>query len=132
MNLYIFGEINKSFPKENYPTLFIDHIIDACTSSEVFYFVDSFSRYNQIQIKLKDKHKINFIFPWGTLAYNKIPFGLKNVRATFHWTMTFSFHDIKHIVEPYLDELPHILARGRTIQIIFVLFLNDADIIKYA
>ena len=44
--------------------------------------------------------------------YNKIPFGLKNARATFQQEINFSFHDIKHIVEPYLDSLPaHSLKR---------------------
>ena len=78
-----FRDLNKSCPKENYPMPFIDQIIDACMGSEVFSFMDGFSRYNRIQIKLEDQHKIAFIFPWGTFAYKKIPFGLKNVGATF-------------------------------------------------
>jgi hypothetical protein len=61
--------------------------------------------YNQIQIKIEDQHKMVFIFPWGKFAYRKIPFGLKNVGATFQQSMSFSFHDIKHIVEAYLDDL---------------------------
>ena len=78
-----FHVLNKAFPKDNYPTPFIDQIIDACTGSEVFSFMDGFSRYNQIQIKSKDQHKTSFIFPWGTFTYRKIPFGLKNAGATF-------------------------------------------------
>ena len=42
----------------------------------------------------------------GTFAYNKLPFCLKNVGATFQRAMSYAFHDIKHIVEPYLDKLP--------------------------
>jgi hypothetical protein len=34
-----------------------------------------------------------------------IPFDLKNVRATFQCAMTFTFHDLKHIVKAYLDDL---------------------------
>ena len=68
--------------------------------------MDGFSGYNQIQIKLEDQHKTTFIFPWGTFAYKKIPFGLKNAGATFQREMNFVFHDIKAIVEPYLDDLP--------------------------
>jgi hypothetical protein len=54
----------------------------------------------------KDQHKTAFIFPWGTFAYRKLPFGLKNVGATFQWAMYYAFHDIKHIIQPYLDDLP--------------------------
>ena len=32
--------------------------------------------------------------------------GLKNARATFQQAMNFAFHNIKSIVEPYLDDLP--------------------------
>ena len=101
-----FRDLNKDFPKDNYPTPFIDQIIDACAGSEVFSFMDGFSGYNHIQIKPKDQHKTVFICPWGTFAYKKIPFGLKNVEATFHRAMNFSFHDIKSIVQPYLDDFP--------------------------
>ena len=72
-----FRDLNKACLKDNYPTPFIDQIIDACAGSEVFSFMDGFSRYNQIQIKLEDQHKSAFIFPWGTFVYKKIPFGLK-------------------------------------------------------
>ena len=68
--------------------------------------MDGFFGYNQIQIKSEDQHKTAFICPWGTLAYKKIPFGLKNPGETFQRAMKFSFHDIKAIVEPYLDDLP--------------------------
>jgi hypothetical protein len=72
---------------------------------EAFSFMDGFSGYNQIQIKPEDQHKTTFICPWGTFAYRKMPFGLKNVGATFQRAMSFSFHDLKHIVEAYLDDL---------------------------
>jgi hypothetical protein len=78
-----FRDLNKACPKDNFPTPFIDHIIDECVGSEVFSFMDGFSGYNQIQIKPKDQHKMSFIFPWGTFAYRKMPFGLKNVGVTF-------------------------------------------------
>ena len=74
--------------------------------------MNGFSGYNQIQIKLEDQHKTAFICRWGTFAYRKIPFGLKNSGATFQWAMTFSFHDLKQIIEVYLDELvAHSLLR---------------------
>ena len=67
--------------------------------------MDGFSGYNQIQIKPKDQHKTAFICPWGTFAYWKMPFGLKNAGATFQWAMTLIFHDFKSIIEVFLDDL---------------------------
>jgi hypothetical protein len=48
---------------------------------------------------------MTFICPWGTFAYKKMSFGLKNVGATFQRAMSFSFHDLKHIVKAYLDDM---------------------------
>ena len=49
---------------------------------------------------------MTFIYPWGTFACKKLPFGLKNARATFQRAMSYAFHAIKTIVQPYLDDLP--------------------------
>jgi hypothetical protein len=101
-----YRDINKDFPKDNFPTPFVDQIVDDCVRSEIFSLMDGFSGYNQINIVPEDQHKTAFICPWGTFAYRKLPFGLKNVGATFHHAMSYAFHDIKHIMHPYLDDLP--------------------------
>ena len=48
---------------------------------------------------------MTFICPWGTFAYWKMPFSLKNIRATFQREMTFAFQDLKQIIKVYLDDL---------------------------
>jgi hypothetical protein len=100
-----FSDLNKACPKDNFLTPFIDQFLDDFEGSEVFYFMDGFLGYNPIQIKPDDQHKMMFICPWGIFSYRKIPFGLKNVGATFQCTMTFTFHDLKHIFKSYLDDL---------------------------
>lgn len=55
--------------------------------------MDGFSSYNQINILLVDQHKAALI-----CAYNNLPFSLKNDGATFQIAMSYTFHDIKHIV----------------------------------
>jgi hypothetical protein len=63
-----FYNMNKYFLKDNFPTPFIDHIVDECAGYEVFYFMDSFFGYNQIYIKPEDQHKTKFMCPWGTFT----------------------------------------------------------------
>jgi hypothetical protein len=101
-----YRDINKSFPKNNFPTPFVDQIVDDCAGSEIFSLMDGFSGYNQINIVPADQHKTNFICPWGTFSYQKLPFGLKNVGATFQRAMSYAFHYIEHIVQPYLYDIP--------------------------
>jgi hypothetical protein len=120
-----YNDINRAFPKDNYLTPFIDKIIDDCAGNEIFSFMDGFSSYNQINILPSDQHKNDFICPWGTFAYKKIPFGLKNAGATFQRAMSYAFHDIKHIVQPYLDDLPtHSMRRQDHLAHIRAIFLR--------
>src|SRR5882762_1275967 len=67
--------------------------------------MDNFSGYNQIQIKPEDQHKTAFICPWGMFAYQKMPFDLKNAEFTFQRPMTLIFHDLKSVIEVFLDDL---------------------------
>lgn len=67
--------------------------------------MDRCSVYNQIQIKPEDQHKTSFICPWGTFTYKRMPFVLKNARATFQQAMSYAFHDINNIVQAYLDDI---------------------------
>ena len=98
-----FMDLNKSCARDNFSTSHIDHIINKCARSVMFSFMDGFSGYNQIEILPTDQHKTAFSCPWGTFAYKKLPFGLKNAGAMFQRAMSYAFHDI---VEPYLDDLP--------------------------
>jgi len=101
-----YKDTNKACLKDNYPTPYIYQIIYDFARNEILSFMDGFSGYNQINIVLVDQHKTTFICPWGDFSYRKILFGFKNVSATFQWAMSYTFHDIKHIVKPYLDDLP--------------------------
>jgi len=41
-----YRDINRVCPKDNYPTPFIDQIIDVCAGREISSFMDGFSGYN--------------------------------------------------------------------------------------
>jgi hypothetical protein len=49
-----YRDINKSCPKDNYPTPFVDQIIYDCAGSEIFSLMDGFFGYNQINILPSD------------------------------------------------------------------------------
>ena len=66
-----FCDLNLSFPNGNFTTNFIDKIISECVGNEIFSFMDSFSGYNQIHIRLEDQQKTAFICFGGTLDYKK-------------------------------------------------------------
>jgi len=54
----------------------------------------------------KDAEKTAFRMPIGNFHYIVIPFGLKNVGATYQRTMTTIFQDMMHHeLENYVDEI---------------------------
>ena len=65
--------------------------------------MDDFFSYGQIKIPSYN-HNTSFNCSWGMFSYRKLHFGLKNVGATFQSEMNYDFHDIKHMVQPYLDD----------------------------
>lgn len=68
--------------------------------------MDGFFGYNQIRIAPKDQDKTTFTYPWGTYCWNVMPFGLKNVGATYQREMTIMFHDMMHtFIEDYVDDI---------------------------
>jgi hypothetical protein len=87
--------------------------------------MDGFSGYNKIIILPTEQHKTAFIFPWGTFTYCKLPFSLKNAGATFQRAMSYAFHDIKCILQPYLDDLPmHSMCRRDHLTHLQAIFLR--------
>ena len=68
--------------------------------------VDGFLGYNQISMHPNDKEKIAFTNPWGNFMYDKMPFGLMNVGATFQSAMDIAFVGEKDkFVVIYLDDI---------------------------
>jgi hypothetical protein len=45
-----FRDLNHAFPKDNFPTPFIDQIIDDCADPKAFSFMVSFSGYNLLAL----------------------------------------------------------------------------------
>ena len=55
---------------------------------------------------VKDAEKIAFRTIIGNFYYTVMPFGLKNVRATYQRIMTAIFHDMMHKeMKDYVDDI---------------------------
>ena len=61
----------------------IDQIVDSTAGWERLSFLDAYSGYNQIRMKVEDEEKTIFITPHDVFCYNTMPFGLKNTVATY-------------------------------------------------
>src|SRR4051812_18964879 len=68
--------------------------------------MDRFSRYNQIKMYPDDERHTAFRTPLGVFCYIVIPFGLKNVGATYQRAIDKIFSKLtRKTVECYVDDI---------------------------
>ena len=91
-----YRDLNIESPKDDFPLLHINVLVDNTAHSKVFSFMDCFLGYNQIKMATEDMEKTTFITTWGTFCYKVMLFGLKNARATYQRAMFTLFHDLIH------------------------------------
>ena len=86
-----FTDLNKACPKDSYPLLRIDTLVDSTARNQLLSFMDAFSGYNQIKMEEADQEKTSFVTSQGLFCYKVMPFGLKNARATYQRLMNKMF-----------------------------------------
>ena len=77
-----YRKLNPGTRKYHFPLPFVDQMLERVTGHEFYYFLDRYSRYNQIEIALEDQEKTMFTGPFGTFAFRKMPFRLCNAPRT--------------------------------------------------
>ncbi|GKA41028.1 reverse transcriptase domain-containing protein, partial [Tanacetum coccineum] len=55
-------------------------------------FLDAYKGYHQIKMAKEDEEKTSFITSQGIYCYSKMPFGLRNTRATYQRLVDKAFH----------------------------------------
>ncbi|GKD42733.1 reverse transcriptase domain-containing protein [Tanacetum coccineum] len=78
-----YRKLNDATRKDHFPLPFMDEMLERLAGNEYYYFLDGFSRYFQILIDPQDQEKTTFTCPYGTFAYQCMPFGLCNAPGTF-------------------------------------------------
>jgi hypothetical protein len=61
-----FTNLNKCFPKDNFPLTRINKMVNFIAGCDMMVLLDCFSRYHQIWIRREDKEKTTFITPFDT------------------------------------------------------------------
>ena len=101
-----FKKLNKVCLKDSYPLPKIDQLVDATSGHELLTFMDAFSSYNQIRMVPEDEEKTAFITNRGLYCYRVMPFGLKNVGATYQRLVNKIFKEqIGYNMEVYVDDM---------------------------
>ena len=113
-----FRKLNAASRKDYFLLPFTDIILDHVSGNECYSFLDGFSRYNQVFIRLVDQLKTTFTIEWGTFAFTRMLFGLCNAPGTFQRLMMDIFRDfLRHFLEVFIDD--------------FAMFSSQTDHLEY-
>jgi len=82
-----FTDLNKACSKDSYPLPSIDSLVNSASGCRLLSFLDAFSGYNQIMMHPRDECKTSFMTELSCYCYKVMPFGLKNVGATYQRLM---------------------------------------------
>jgi hypothetical protein len=83
-HMYVdYTNLDKHCPKDPFGLPRIDQIMDSIARSALLCFLDCYSGYHQIALRVEDQSKTSFITPFGAYCYTTMSFGLKNVGATY-------------------------------------------------
>ncbi|MCI21844.1 gag-pol polyprotein, partial [Trifolium medium] len=89
-----------------YPLPNIDRLIDGASGYKTLSFMDAYSGYNQIKMNPADAPYMAFMSNTCNYFYNVMPFGLKNVGATYQRLMDKVFsNQIGKNLEVYIDDM---------------------------
>nr|POF25448.1 transposon ty3-i gag-pol polyprotein [Quercus suber] len=101
-----FIDLNKTCPKDSFPLLRIDQLVDSTAGHKLLTFMDAFSGYNHIKMAEKYQEKTVFITSQGLYCYRVMPFGLKNAGATYQSLVNRIFKkQIGRNMEVYIDDM---------------------------
>ena len=101
-----FTDLNKACPKDPFSMPRINQLVDATIGHSRMSFLDAFQGYHQIPLALDDQERTAFVTPIGNYHYKVMPFGLKNVGATYQRMMAKMFKlQLEKNIEIYIDNM---------------------------
>jgi hypothetical protein len=101
-----YASLNKACPKDPFPLPRIDQVVDSTAECETICFLDAYSGYHQIVMCIANQLSTSSITLFGAYCHKTMPFGLKNVGATYQRCIRRVFGDlIGCIIEAYIDDI---------------------------
>ncbi|GKA71934.1 reverse transcriptase domain-containing protein, partial [Tanacetum coccineum] len=106
IKLQDFTDINKACPKDHHPLPAIDQKVEVLSKFRLKCFLDAYKGYHHIQMVERDEEKTAFFIREGLFCYKRLPFGLKNARATYQNLVDKVYNDkIGCNLEVHVDDM---------------------------
>jgi hypothetical protein len=84
----------------------MDQVVDSTASCRLLSFLDCYSGYHQIPLKVEDQIKTSFLTLFGTFYYTTMPFRLNSAGATYQRGIQRCLHSqIGCNTEAFVDDV---------------------------
>ena len=101
-----FTDLNMACPKDNYPLPKIDRLVDSTADHALLSFMVANAGYHKIPLAIEDHPHTAFIINVAVYCYKVMPFGLKNVEASYpRMVNKVSQSQIGRNLEVYVDDM---------------------------
>jgi hypothetical protein len=101
-----YTDLNKACKKDPFGLSWIDQVVDSTAGCSLLSFLNYYSGYHQIPLKVEDQIKTSFITLFGAFCYTTMPFGLKSVGATYQrGIQRCLYSQLGCNVEVYVDDM---------------------------
>jgi hypothetical protein len=101
-----YTDLNRHCPKDLFPLPRIDQVVNSTAGRALLCFLDCYSGYHQMAMKVSNQDKTMFITPHDIYCYTAMSFGLKNAGATYQKAIQKCLESqIGKNVDAYIDNV---------------------------
>ncbi|XP_057808507.1 uncharacterized protein LOC131022985 [Salvia miltiorrhiza] len=101
-----YRDLNAACPKDHYPLLRIDQLVDSTSVCALLSMMDAYQGYHQVKMNRGDIAKTAFAVCYGVYGWKSMPFGLKNAGATYQRMMEKNFKEqLAKNISVYVDDM---------------------------
>ena len=112
-----YQKLNPRMVTDTFLLPFMDGVLDAIASHEVYSFLDGFSGYNHIWMQPDDQEKTKFVTEWGVFVAVVMMFRIKTASTTFQCIIMEIFNEfIPVFMQVFLDDFAVYSGGGEHLQ----------------
>jgi hypothetical protein len=101
-----YTDFNKACKNDPFGLPQTDQVVDSTAGCCLLCFLDCYSGYHHIPLKVEDQIKTSFITLFGAFCYTTMPFRLKSAGATYQRGIQWCLHSqIGRNAEAYVDDV---------------------------